>query len=107
MTADKPMLSCAMTHDHDSSMDSLINGLPNNYKNKDGFLNRNSPHACAGESLPKSSNDHLPRDHVPGIRSSSAVDTLTFERWCAFLAVAVLRTRTSLSAFFFATMHLP
>ena len=53
MTADKPMLSCAMTHDHDSSMDSLINGLPNNYKNKDGFLNRDSPHACAGEASPK------------------------------------------------------
>ena len=35
------------------------------------------------------------------------MDTLTFERWCAFLAVAVLRTRTSFSAFFFATMHLP
>lgn len=109
MTADKPKLSCAMTHDYDSSMNSLINGLPNNYKNKDGLLNRNSPHACAGESLPRGTNDHLPRDHVPGIRttSSSAVDTLTFERWCAFLAVAVLRTRTSFSAFFFATMHLP
>lgn len=106
MSDDRPKRSCAKTHDDAVSEGCLINGLPNNHKNKNGFLNKDSLNAGACDSL-GSTNHNLPRKNVPRIQACTAVDTLTFEKWCAFLAVAVLRTRTSFSAFFFATMHLP
>ena len=36
----------------------------------------------------------------------SPVDTLSFKKWCSFLAISVLRTRSSFSAFLHATLHL-
>ena len=44
-----------------------------------------------------------PRPNVP----DSAVDFLSFRRWCSFLAVSVLRTRSAFSVFLRATLHLP
>ena len=38
--------------------------------------------------------------------SNQAVDTLDFNKWCAFLAVSILRTRSPFAKFLHSTLHL-
>lgn len=47
--------------------------------------------------------------HLPPVLhdSGTAVDILNFNKWCSFLAVAVLRTRSPFSKFLHSTLHLP
>ena len=66
----------------------------------DGLLNKTKNTFCMPE-LPAPSSKTAQRSH-----KSMAVDTLSFSKWCSFLAIAVLRTRSKFSSFLLSTMHL-
>ena len=46
-----------------------------------------------------------PASSIP-MKPSMAVDSLTFNKWCSFLAISVLRTRSPFSSFLLSTLHL-
>ena len=83
-------------------MDLINDGLLN--KTKNNFTLHDGADAVHAKALPKPRNE-------PGVSLSSsrykAVDSLSFSKWCSFLAVAVLRTRSDFSRFLLSTMHLP
>eukprot|EP00435_Cladocopium_sp_Y103_P013731 s39_g3.t1 len=51
--------------------------------------------------------DRIEPDAPFGIQSGLAVDSLDFARWCSFLAISVLRTRSAFSVFLRASLHVP
>ena len=60
-----------------------------------------------GDGFPCKACGFKPDSDASGIQSGPAVDTLTFAKWCSFLAVAVLRTRSPFASFLAQTLHLP
>ena len=50
---------------------------------------------------------YAPDSGACGVSSGPAVDSLCFAKWCSFLAVSVLRTRSPFASFLSKTLHLP
>ena len=88
-----------------------VKGRPNNLI-KGGLLNAGNIGSCpkfkaqvTGDAPCEVCGRH-PAPSVPGINFSTAVDMLSFARWCSLLTVSVLRTRSPFSIFLRATLHL-
>ena len=77
----------------------------------DGLLTQNKNDFCMSNKVLETQGS-MPNMDAAGSKtgppkpSPKAVDTLCFAKWCSFLAVSVLRTRSQFSRFLLSTMHL-